>query len=522
MKAKVTTGNNFRRLIDYLLGPEKGAEIIGGNVWGVSTAQIARQFRAIADLRPDVAKPVYHASMSAVPGEKLTAAQWDKVWQIHDAKQGMPDDGRPYIIVRHRDKDHDHTHKVYCRIGLDGSLWHDSHSALKAIAASGEAEKQLGLVRTKQLSRLAGKTRRQDKTRAKRGEQLRAERLGATAPREVIQGAIDAALAAPVSLDDFTAALGREGVTVRLNQASTGRISGISFAIKDAAGVEVAYKGSGLGKRYSWAALQKRGLDAQQEEDKDNEQKDQDNERAAAETVGDDARAAGRDSGADGRRDAGAFEAHEQRSRISITPGEKGLLTPRIIAAPPRPIEEQRAMEAAAQRNQDKPSRPQETAEERKRRLCSRAPREPEPTQPAPAQAAQVPAQEIEADAEEIARIIAEAEAWDRRMAQEPPPTDINEHCDRARQSAALHYRADKARRGIILPLESGEVQRAAQKAEEQAWETYVPHRSDEPQAAQDNNQDDNNPRLATWKRDLEAAGAPPPRKGRDRDDFSR
>ena len=180
------------------------------------------------------------------------------------------------------------------------------------------------------------------------------------------------------------------------------------------------------------------------------------------------------------------------------------------------------AAQAAKAQRKDKPSRPPETAEERKRRLCSRAPREPEKTQPEPAQAAQAPAQEIEADAEEIARIIAEAEAWDRRMAQEPPPADINEHCDRAKERAALHYRADKARRGIIVAPGSIGEQRAVEAAEEQAWDTYDPQATKPQAQAQDNNQDDNNPRLATWKRDLEAAGAPPPRTRATRDGTER
>ena len=250
-------------------------------------------------------------------------------------------------------------------------------------------------------------------------------------------------------------------------------------------------------------------------EDKDNEQKDhKDNERAAAAEIRDDAGAAGRDTGQDGGRDVGASAQDEQRSGISITPGEKGLLTPRIIAAPPRSIEEQRAMEAwAAAQAKAKPPRPQETAEERGRRLCSRAPKEPEPTQPAPAQAAQA----IEADAEEIARIIAEADAWDRRMAEAPPPADRYEHCDRARERAALHYRANKARRGIIVAPGSIGEQRAVEAAEEQAWDTYDPQATKPQAQAQDNNQDDNNPRLA-WKRDLEAAGAPPPRTRTTRD----
>ena len=42
---------------------------------------------------------------------------------------------------------------------------------------------------------------------------------------------------------------------MRLNKASTGFVSGISFALGD-----VTFKGSKLGKGYTWGALQLRGL----------------------------------------------------------------------------------------------------------------------------------------------------------------------------------------------------------------------------------------------------------------------
>lgn len=515
MIAKITRGSGFKGVLEYNLAAEKHAVIVGGTTGGTTVNALAAQLIAAAATRPEIEKPVWHCSLSLPPGERPTDEKWRKITaDFMRAMKFGPD--VPWVAIRHHDTEHDNVHIVASRVGYDAKVWLGQHEVPRAHRAARELEEKHSLKPALAKNR---------KTYLPPHEQRAAEDNGDVPPaRQRIQDAIDAALARPMGLDDFTAALAAEGITVRRNQASTGRISGISFAAAEAGGAEVAFKGSKLGKQYSWAALQKRGLGQQQEKHNNEEQKDhQDNKRAAAAAeIRDDAGAAGRDTGQDGGRDVGASAQDEQRSGISITPGEKGLLTP-------RPIEEQRAMEAweaaqaaKAQRNQDKPSRPPETADERKRRLCSRAPREPEKTQPEPAQAAQAPAQEIEADAEEIARIIAEAEAWDRRMAQEPPPADINEHCDRARESAALHYRADRARQGVILPLESGEVQRAAQRAEEQAWETYVPHRSEPEPQAQDNNQDDNNPRLAAWKRDLEAAGAPPPRKDRDRDDFSR
>lgn len=509
MIAKITRGSGFKGVLEYNLAADKHAVIVGGTTGGTTVNALAAQLIAAAATRPEIEKPVWHCSLSLPPGERPTDEKWRKITaDFMRAMKFGPD--VPWVAIRHHDTEHDNVHIVASRVGYDAKVWLGQHEVPRAHRAARELEEKYSLKPALAKNR---------KTYLPPHEQRAAEDNGDVPPaRQRIQDAIDAALARPMGLDDFTAALAAEGITVRLNQASTGRISGISFAAAEAGGAEVAFKGSKLGsKQYSWAALQKRGL-AQQEEDKDNEQKDQENnERAAAEEIRDDAGAAGGNFGENRHGDAGTPAPDEQRSGVPGAPGEKGLLTRPIIAAPPRPIEEQRAMEA--QRNQDKPSRPPETAEERKRRLCSRAPRETENVPQEPAQAARAPAQEIEADAEEIARIIAEAEAWDRRMAQEPPPADINEHCDRARQGAALHYRADKARRGIIVAPGSIGEQRAVEAAEEQAWDTYDPQAT-KPQAQA---QDDNNPRLATWKRDLEAAGAPPPRKGRDRDDdFSR
>ena len=88
-----------------------------------------------------------------------------------------------------------------------------------------------------------------------KGEIERVLRTGEPSVKMQLHSLIDGVLQKPVLFKDFTNYLALNNVEARLNQASTGRISGISFAIND-----VAIKGSDLGKAYSWKGLQKRGL----------------------------------------------------------------------------------------------------------------------------------------------------------------------------------------------------------------------------------------------------------------------
>ena len=88
-----------------------------------------------------------------------------------------------------------------------------------------------------------------------KGEIEHALRTGEASTRMNLQKIIDAALTQKIALNAFCQQLAAQGVTVRLNKASTGFVSGISFALGD-----VTFKGSKLGKGYTWGALQLRGL----------------------------------------------------------------------------------------------------------------------------------------------------------------------------------------------------------------------------------------------------------------------
>ena len=71
----------------------------------------------------------------------------------------------------------------------------------------------------------------------------------------LISLAIDTAMTQPCTLSSFTKKLEQAHVSVRMNTAKTGFISGISFSMDG-----VIFKGSSLGHQYTWGNLKKRGL----------------------------------------------------------------------------------------------------------------------------------------------------------------------------------------------------------------------------------------------------------------------
>jgi hypothetical protein len=258
MKAKVTRGSGFRGALDYALdeGPratgDKGGEIVGGNLAGRDAAELAAEFGAVRRLRPDVERPVWHTSLSCPAGERLSAEQWEAVAARYMAKMGFDLATTPWVVVRHSDTDYDHAHIIASRVGIDGRVWHGQWEARHAIEATQELEREFGLTITPGLEQRAERKKPRD------GERRRAERTGEVPARTRLQQAIDEAIEAGArDVPALVEALAERGVTARPNVASTGKVSGFSFVL-DAEGV--AFRGSDLGKRYSWAGLQRAGI----------------------------------------------------------------------------------------------------------------------------------------------------------------------------------------------------------------------------------------------------------------------
>lgn len=252
MKAKVSRGCGFRGLLAYV--EKHDAEQIAGNMAGGNARELSAEFGAVRALRPDILRPVWHVSLSLPEGERLNDAKWAEVARAFMMRMAL--DAHPWTAYRHTDNGYDHIHIVASRIDGAGQVWFGRHEARHAIEATQAIEREYGLQRTQGLA-ASPRIRQLDKA-----EIEMALREGHQPPRLALQIAIMAAMAERPTLNQFIDRLEESGVQVRLNMSSaSGRISGISFEIDG-----VAFKGSQLGKQFSFGVLQK-GLDYEQTRD---------------------------------------------------------------------------------------------------------------------------------------------------------------------------------------------------------------------------------------------------------------
>jgi len=257
VKAKISRGCGFRGIAKYALGDGKGAEFVAGNVTGTTPRTLSAEFAIARQLRPDVTRPVWHTSLALPAGERLADDHWRAV--IDDYMDGMGFDRKnhQFFAVRHHDTDHDHIHIIASRIGLDGSVWHGQWEALKAIDLTQVLEERYGLTRTPGY-------RQKDEKSLTKGEIELAVRTEQAPPKKVLQALIKEAAQGSPTVVQFAEKLVMSGVEVRANLANTGTLSGFSFGLGG-----YAFKGSQLGKKFSWKALKAQGVTYEQNRDRE-------------------------------------------------------------------------------------------------------------------------------------------------------------------------------------------------------------------------------------------------------------
>ena len=65
---KIRHGSSFSGVLNYALDrnpahKKEPGRVVGGNLDAGTTAELALQFQATTDLRPDILKPVWHQSL---------------------------------------------------------------------------------------------------------------------------------------------------------------------------------------------------------------------------------------------------------------------------------------------------------------------------------------------------------------------------------------------------------------------------------------------------------------------------
>ncbi|EAR0609472.1 relaxase [Salmonella enterica] len=246
MKGNVAkTGRSFKNRVDYILKDDH--TFICSNMASDynNVSDLTDEFKTVSSFRQDIKKPVFHAFLSLPKGDHLTDEQWQEIAKDYLKEMNIDIEKHQYICVRHNDTDKEHIHIVANRVGLDGSVWLGQHSAFNTIAACERLEVKHDLTITQGL-----KGQKSEVSAPTKNEIEQALRTGEKPARIVLQNALQAAMLGKPDLQTFIDRVQAVGIEPRFNVASTGNVAGCSFSVGD-----VAFKGSQLGKKFSWNTI---------------------------------------------------------------------------------------------------------------------------------------------------------------------------------------------------------------------------------------------------------------------------
>ena len=146
MIAKIMKGSGFKGVINYILDPKKGTELIDcSGVRTESISHIVQSFIDQTELNPRVGKVVGHISLSfsAQDSPRLSNEWMVKVAREYMEKMGIKD--TQYIIGRHFDKEHPHIHIAFNRIDNNGKTISDRNDRFRSEKICKELTTKYGL-----------------------------------------------------------------------------------------------------------------------------------------------------------------------------------------------------------------------------------------------------------------------------------------------------------------------------------------------------------------------------------------
>ena len=238
MIGKIMKAASFSRCVHYVTGKEEAKILASDGVLLTTTQDIIDSFEYQRQLNARVSKPVGHIALSFKPEDKdkLTDEMMTKIALEYMELMGIRD--TQFLLVRHHNTANPHCHLVYNRVDNNG----------KTISDKLERRRSEKIV--KQLKDKYGLTYSDGKG------QTRTERLHYTERTKFeIQNAVKTALQASRTWQQFCEKLQQRGVEVEFKKrrGSDDVIDGITF-IKDG----VRFKGSQIGRQFSYAKLNER------------------------------------------------------------------------------------------------------------------------------------------------------------------------------------------------------------------------------------------------------------------------
>ncbi|TLP79242.1 relaxase/mobilization nuclease domain-containing protein [Maribacter sp. ACAM166] len=256
MIAKQIKGKDFYGVLAY---NEKKVEqgmgyVLDTNITIGKTVHMTQEFNIVRQLRPRLGKAVYHVSLNLPYEDSLSDKQFTSLGM--DYLKGMGFDDNQYIMYRHQDQEHEHIHIIANRVKFSGELVSDSkdYERSERLVRKLELNYSLSQLEDNKLTRKATITQK---------EIEKAFRTGEPPMKLTLQYHLENSISNSNNTTEFIRELNTRNICPEFNVSkSTGRVTGISFRHKG-----IIYKGSSLGRHYSWNNIIKR-IDYEQDRDR--------------------------------------------------------------------------------------------------------------------------------------------------------------------------------------------------------------------------------------------------------------
>jgi hypothetical protein len=240
MIGKISKSGSFKQLVEYL--DKEDAVVLATNMYGQSIRELTAEFMTIRDLNPGIKQPVLHASLSLLPGESLTDEHFREVCETWIEKMGFDLTKNQYLIVRHKDTEHEHAHLAINRIDmLTSKVVVDSFERYRSQEIIRQLEQNYDLEQVAPSWQTVSNSQR---NLDQNSEQSNCK--GLTHEIEI------AAVGSP-TMPEFFHRLASRQIRAEVGFTRNGKPKGITYKVAN--GDKIA--GNALGKAYSFPGLQK-------------------------------------------------------------------------------------------------------------------------------------------------------------------------------------------------------------------------------------------------------------------------
>ena len=241
-------GKSFGGALNYNLkklnhpNAQMRAELLESNFSTLDAKLIGREVEMVRSLKPNLNRYVYHTSLNFSNEDFLDNSQMLQIAKEYLSGSGYTNN--QYLIFRHYDAEHPHIHLLVNRITFEGKVVSDSNNYKRSEVLLRKLEAKYNLVTVEPSNKAAVRA-------ITKSEIEMTERTGKPSDKLLLQELMNRLLSKKgMNINEFIQKGEQAGIHFLFNQASTGRITGITYFYN---GLKI--KGQALGNRYKWAEL---------------------------------------------------------------------------------------------------------------------------------------------------------------------------------------------------------------------------------------------------------------------------